>query len=309
MVGRIFISYSKAEPGPTEKLAKFLTARGYIVWWDTNLNAGEVFRKVIDRELDAADAVIVIWTPNSVASDWVIAEADHAARQNKLITVRTQDLQPWRIPKPYNTYQTDTVDNHQGILRAVRCLAGEPPKPEVMPSPGLSGAASHEALAAASAHAEYKNLTERGTQRATPVNPDNPYDKVFIFHIKNGLSEHGNVYEATRQAWPYSRHMGSGGVAVGLVDGISRGVYIFDRWDESPRNTPDKDPKYVFETANRHDDNSDRSHEFLNKDWSRIIGMARGYWQRGNYLIVAFDGRGNCKFLRGLDDGKNWHKL
>ncbi|MFZ1107129.1 MAG: toll/interleukin-1 receptor domain-containing protein [Rhodomicrobium sp.] len=123
MPGRIFISYSKADPQPTQELADFLTSQGYHVWWDTNLTAGEVFREVIDRELDAADAVIVIWTANSVASNWVIAEAEHGARRNRLITLRTADLQPWRIPKPYNTYQADVVDNHDAILAAVKRVA------------------------------------------------------------------------------------------------------------------------------------------------------------------------------------------
>ena len=116
MPGRIFISYSKADPEPTRALADFLTAQGYSVWWDTNLTSGEVFREVIDRELAAADAVIVIWTAHSVASNWVIAEADDAARRGKLITVRTKDLEPWRIPKPYNTYHTDIVDGGHAVL-------------------------------------------------------------------------------------------------------------------------------------------------------------------------------------------------
>jgi hypothetical protein len=147
MAGPIFISYSKAEPEPTRALADFLTAQGYTVWWDTNLTSGEVFREVIDRELAAADAVIVIWTAHSVASNWVISEADDAARRNKLITVRTKDLEPWRIPKPYNTYQADIVDNGDAVLAAVRRVAGQPPKPQVKPSPSLSEATLHEALA------------------------------------------------------------------------------------------------------------------------------------------------------------------
>ncbi len=133
MPGRIFISYSKADPQPTRELADFLTARGYSVWWDTNLTAGEVFREVIDRELDAADAVIVIWTPHSVGSNWVIAEADHGARRKRLITLRTANLQPWRIPKPYNTYHTDILDNSNAVLAAVHRLVGEPPKAEATP--------------------------------------------------------------------------------------------------------------------------------------------------------------------------------
>jgi hypothetical protein len=128
MPGRIFISYSKADPKPTRELADFLTAQGYSVWWDTNLTAGEVFREVIDRELDAADAVIVIWTAHSVASNWVIAEADHGARRNRLITLRAADVEPWRIPKPYNTYQADPVDNRDAVLAAVHRLLGKPLK-------------------------------------------------------------------------------------------------------------------------------------------------------------------------------------
>ena len=147
MPGRIFISYSKADPEPTRELADFLTAQGYSVWWDTNLTSGEVFREVIDRELAAADAVIVIWTAHSVASNWVVSEADDAARRGKLITVRAQDLEPWRIPKPYNTYHTDLVDNRNAVLAAVRRVAGEQSKPEVKPSTGLSEATLHEALA------------------------------------------------------------------------------------------------------------------------------------------------------------------
>jgi hypothetical protein len=34
------------------------------VWWDINLTAGENWREVID----AADAVIMIWTPHSITS-------------------------------------------------------------------------------------------------------------------------------------------------------------------------------------------------------------------------------------------------
>ncbi|MGO9486093.1 MAG: toll/interleukin-1 receptor domain-containing protein [Rhodomicrobium sp.] len=147
MPGRIFISYSKADPGPTRELADFLTAQGYSVWWDRNLTSGEVFREVIDRELAAADAVIVIWTAHSVASNWVVSEADDAARRGKLITVRTGDLEPWRIPKPYNTYQADVADNRDAVLAAVRRLTGEPPKPELKRSTSLSEAALHEALA------------------------------------------------------------------------------------------------------------------------------------------------------------------
>jgi TIR domain len=98
MLGKIFISYSNQEPKPTRDVAALLTSAGYAVWWDTNLTPGEIFREVIDRELDEADAVIVIWTLHSVSSKWVLAEADHAERQGKLITLRTKDIETWTTP-------------------------------------------------------------------------------------------------------------------------------------------------------------------------------------------------------------------
>ena len=139
MAGRIFISYSKEQPEPTRALSDLLTAEGYTVWWDTNLKSGEVFRTAIDRELESSNAVIVIWTEQSVASKWVVAEADHADRENKLITVRTKDLEPWRIPKPYNTYHADVVDDHAAILASVRRLAGEPERTKAAPQSAAAG--------------------------------------------------------------------------------------------------------------------------------------------------------------------------
>jgi hypothetical protein len=124
MPGKIFISYSKQQPEPTRHVAKLLESAGYEVWWDMNLTAGENYREIIDRWLDAADAAIVIWTPHSVSSKWVITEAEHADRRGTLITLRTSDVTAERIPKPYGAYHTDLVDNHGAIIAAVKRIAG-----------------------------------------------------------------------------------------------------------------------------------------------------------------------------------------
>jgi septal ring factor EnvC (AmiA/AmiB activator) len=123
-VADIFISYSKEQPQPTRDLAAYLESEGYSVWWDTGLKAGERFGNVIDRELDAAKAVIVIWTAHSVTSDWVLAEAEHAYRDRKLIPLRTRHLDTRRIPKPYNILHSDAVDDRAAILAAVKRIVG-----------------------------------------------------------------------------------------------------------------------------------------------------------------------------------------
>jgi flagellar biosynthesis GTPase FlhF len=125
-MARVFISYSKQDSEPARRLAELLEKHGHSVWWDLKIRSGEVFRDVIDRELEAADAVIVIWTSQSIASKWVIAEAEHGDECKKLVTLRTTDVDPRRIPKPFNTYHTPLVDDHLAITTAVAVFAPSP---------------------------------------------------------------------------------------------------------------------------------------------------------------------------------------
>lgn len=77
----IFISYSR-EDRPTARLfADKLGEEGFAVWWDAALHSGETFDEVIERNLRAAKAVVVLWSPRSVASRWVRAEATLADRR------------------------------------------------------------------------------------------------------------------------------------------------------------------------------------------------------------------------------------
>lgn len=80
----IFISYSR-EDRPTARLfADRLGEEGFSVWWDAALHSGETFDEVIERNLRAAKAVVVLWSPRSVASRWVRAEATLADRRGSL---------------------------------------------------------------------------------------------------------------------------------------------------------------------------------------------------------------------------------
>lgn len=122
-MSRIVLSYASVDRELTSRLAAFLEARGHDVWWDTDLIGGDSYRSVIDRKLDEADVVIVIWTPASVRSEWVIAEADHAERQSKLLPVRQGSLLPWQIPKPFSNFQTVAIADAARIVHAVEHIA------------------------------------------------------------------------------------------------------------------------------------------------------------------------------------------
>src|SRR5450631_94014 len=97
----IFISYSSQQRDVTRPLAAAIEAEHGIgsVWWDqAGLRGGDQFSPEITRALDAAKAVVVVWTRGSVASDWVYAEAVRAANQRKVVPVRAADLDPKLIP-------------------------------------------------------------------------------------------------------------------------------------------------------------------------------------------------------------------
>ncbi|HEU0309919.1 MAG TPA: TIR domain-containing protein [Sphingomicrobium sp.] len=83
----IFISYCREERPIARNFAECFAREGFSVWWDAQLHSGETFDEVIEKELRAAKAVVVLWSPRSVASRWVRAEATLADRVNKLVPI------------------------------------------------------------------------------------------------------------------------------------------------------------------------------------------------------------------------------
>jgi hypothetical protein len=76
----IFVSYASADRDVAEALAEQLQADGLSVWWDVETAPGANFREEIAKQLNAAKTVIVVWTPESVKSQWVISEAQRRRR-------------------------------------------------------------------------------------------------------------------------------------------------------------------------------------------------------------------------------------
>lgn len=81
----IFLSYARDDRSVARLFADNLAADGFSVWWDASLHSGETFDEVIEQRLRDAKAVVVLWSPRSVASRWVRAEATLADRRNKLV--------------------------------------------------------------------------------------------------------------------------------------------------------------------------------------------------------------------------------
>jgi hypothetical protein len=126
----IFISYSKADYALALKLATFLESEGWSVWWDRNLGAADHYRDEIMKQLVAARAVITIWSPNSIQSDWVRAEAGRAKADGKLIPVKTPDLTYADIPLPFGEMHTENLASTGLIRAAIVAQLSKPASPQ-----------------------------------------------------------------------------------------------------------------------------------------------------------------------------------
>src|ERR1700684_1483118 len=66
----VFISYARTDKPRVAPLVAAIKAQGWSVWWDPAISAGQQFDDQIEQELQAASAVVVIWTTASVTSRW-----------------------------------------------------------------------------------------------------------------------------------------------------------------------------------------------------------------------------------------------
>ncbi len=104
----VFVSYARADKARVAPLVAAIEAKGWSVWWDPEITPGQEFDDQIEAEIDAAKAVLVVWTPTSVASRWVRGEAREAAERNILVPVRFGQA---RLPMDVRAIHTTDLDD------------------------------------------------------------------------------------------------------------------------------------------------------------------------------------------------------
>ena len=127
----LFLSYAHADARRAEAIAAALEQRGYTVWWDTLIEGGASFARSIREALEAADAVLVLWSKSSIESDWVADEAAQGRDRKRLVPLSLDGSLP---PLGFRQYQTIDLSGRtvkpsaaqvERIERAIRAAIGQ----------------------------------------------------------------------------------------------------------------------------------------------------------------------------------------
>lgn len=110
-MGQIFISYSHKDKLYVHKLTEALQRDGFDVWIDDRIDYGAHWPKVIQSQLDACDAFIVVVSENSFDSEWVQNEVARAKRKAKPFFPLLLSGDPW-----LSVEVTQWVDVRDGSL-------------------------------------------------------------------------------------------------------------------------------------------------------------------------------------------------
>jgi serine/threonine-protein kinase len=138
----VFISYKAEDRRRVQPLVQALEADGYAVWWDQHIGTGDEWRQTIERQLDAAKCVIVVWSKHSIGPEghFVRDEASRAQRRNVYVPILLDSVEP---PLGFGERQATSLrgwrgsrsdERYQAIQAAVQRITGG----DSAPSPSAS---------------------------------------------------------------------------------------------------------------------------------------------------------------------------
>lgn len=127
----VFLSYARPRLDDAMRIADCLRAAGYSVWYDESLPAHRAYSDVIAEQLDAASAVLVLWSIEAAASQWVRSEANRARETDRLVQLRLDNA---RLPMPFDQIQCVDLRHWGGacntpgwgrVAESIAALTGE----------------------------------------------------------------------------------------------------------------------------------------------------------------------------------------
>jgi tetratricopeptide (TPR) repeat protein len=159
-MAKLFLSYSRKDGLKAQRLCEWLEREGHSVWRDEDdIGGGASFSSEIEKALNDCDAVVVLWSADSVQSAWVKDEAGFGRDTNKLIPISLDGTGP---PLGFRQFQSIDLSKWRGygappvgdrVSAAIARISGSPaaPVPQNRVRPKASSASRPMLAAAVSA--------------------------------------------------------------------------------------------------------------------------------------------------------------
>src|SRR5258705_9202085 len=201
----VFISYSKIDRPLAEGAANDLKARGFDVWWDYELYAGDDFHGVIRAEIAKAKAVVVIWSESAIDSRWVLGEADEAFHLGTLISTHAPNFDVRKVPFDFRTLRCEPIAN---LDRVVLAIERKGAKGKVAPQPAAPSieADPHRDLRARAAAGDAKAQLQLGFKYA--IGEGATKDEREAVRLYRLAAEQGRADARARLGWMYETGRG-----------------------------------------------------------------------------------------------------
>ncbi len=121
-MAKLFVSYARDDEAAAAKVVHALERLGHDVWWDGLIEGGTRYSKLISEALESSDAVVVLWSQQSVESDWVRDEAAHGRDRHRLVPL---SLDGTRAPLGFRQIQRVDISRWHGRVDAPQFKAVE----------------------------------------------------------------------------------------------------------------------------------------------------------------------------------------
>ena len=90
----IFLSYAEEDRAAARRIVGVLELQGWSVWWDRRIPTGKTWRSAIEDGIRDMRCMVVLWSSNSIGSEWVNEEAEEGRAAAKLMPVLIERVRP-----------------------------------------------------------------------------------------------------------------------------------------------------------------------------------------------------------------------
>ena len=196
-MAKIFISYARQTQTEAQLIAETLRGGGHEVWIDDQLLAHRAFADTIEEQLNAADAVVVLWSAHASTSQWVRAEASRAHKAGKLVQAR---LDGGPLPMPFDQIHCIDLSSWRGdydvpqwrsLLASVAAVTGgvRPPAAKPARATGVDRRSERRQVTAL-----YCDLVDAGSLAAR-LDPEDMMQVLDVYQAAcdDAISQYGGV--------------------------------------------------------------------------------------------------------------------